>query len=117
MLDSLLDESSDVWILSGIVWMSAGHIMFCWFYSYFIQIKSCELLITLNRFEKKLSNKKNKNTAIANKWTNVFVDVGESLVGLHCMSPLDACTYMGVDSWENTLQVVIDWCYYIKMII
>ena len=38
----------------------------------------------------------------------MFLDVGESLVGLHCMSPLDACTYMGVDSGENTLQVVND---------
>jgi len=32
-------------------------------------------------------------------------DAGESLVGLHCMSPLDACTYMGVDSGENILQI------------
>lgn len=31
--------------------------------------------------------------------------VSESLLKLHCMSPLDGCTYMGVDSGEEPLQI------------
>jgi hypothetical protein len=31
--------------------------------------------------------------------------VGEALLKLHCFSPIDGCTYLGVDSGEPALQV------------
>jgi hypothetical protein len=31
--------------------------------------------------------------------------VAEALLKLHCLSPIDGCTYLGVDSGEPTLQV------------
>jgi hypothetical protein len=31
--------------------------------------------------------------------------VAEALLKLHCFSPIDGCTYLGVDSGEPALQV------------
>jgi hypothetical protein len=33
--------------------------------------------------------------------------VAEALLKLHCLSPIDGCTYLGVDSGESSLQVIL----------